>query len=48
MEFLFAPADEMRESPDEEKMRWRFLLFAPKALPFECALFNPTRVVAFE
>lgn len=38
----------MRESPDDEKMRWLFLLFAPKAPPFECALFNPTRVVAFE
>ena len=49
-EFSFAPADETREkAPRRRKRReWRFLLFAPEALPFERALFNPTRVVAFE
>ena len=43
--FVCAGGCDERESPeDEEKMRWRFLLFAPfKALPFECALFNPGR-----
>lgn len=44
--FVCAGGCDERESPEEEeKMRWRFVLFAPKkALPFECALFNPGRV----
>lgn len=43
--FVCAGGCDERESPEEEeKMRWRFVLFAPEARAFECALFNPTRV----
>ena len=47
--FVCAGGCDERESPEEEeKMRWRFVLFAPfKALPFERALFNPGRVLSW-
>jgi hypothetical protein len=51
-EFSFAPADETREkAPRRRRKRCDGVFFFSrlKALPFECALFNPdARVVAFE